>query len=201
MVDRVSLQPELGARLKALRNERGLRLADVSAETGISASFLSLVESGRNDLTITRLSRLCRYYGLSILEVLPRPEQPDPVVLRRGQHRHFFSPAEGIDIFLLAPDTERLMMPVRMEFEPGGELAESTDYPGDTFLIVVEGRLEVLIDEMKPVILEEGDTVYLTAGRRYQLRNPDAGRPARIFGVVSPPIARAAFVREDVPDQ
>jgi transcriptional regulator with XRE-family HTH domain len=194
-VEPETLQPELGERLREIRRQRGLRLADVSEATGISSSFLSLVESGKNDVTISRLSRLCRFYGLSIVDVLPRSANADAAVLRRDEHPHFFSPDEGIDVYLLVPDTDRSMMPVSMAFRPGGGLAEFSDYPGETFLAVVEGRIEVRIDEDEPVVLEEGDTVYLKAGRRYAFRNPDHERAARTLAVVSPPLSQVASER------
>jgi transcriptional regulator with XRE-family HTH domain len=190
-VEKETLQPALGERLREVRRQRGLRLADVSDAAGISSSFLSLVESGKNDVTISRLSRLCRFYGVSVLDVLPRSDHANAAVLRRDEHPHYFSPDEGIDVYLLAPDTDRSMMPVSMEFRPGGGLAEFSDYPGETFLTVVEGQIQVRIDADEPVVLEEGDTVYLKAGRRYAFRNPDRERPARTLAVVSPPLPTA----------
>jgi XRE family transcriptional regulator, regulator of sulfur utilization len=192
-VEQDTVQPELGERLREIRRQRGLRLADVSEATGISSSFLSLVESGKNDVTISRLSRICRFYGLSILDVLPR--HADAAVLRRDEHPHFFSPDEGIDVYLLVPDTDRSMMPVSMALRPGAGLAELSGYPGETFLAVVEGRVEVRIDEDEPVVLADGDTVYLKAGRRYAFRNPDHERPARTLAVVSQPLSQAGSER------
>ena len=37
----------------------------------ISASFLSLVEKDRSDITIGRLVRLIEFYGISITDLLP----------------------------------------------------------------------------------------------------------------------------------
>ena len=55
-------QEELGGALRALRRERKLSLGDVSSATGISASFLSLVENGKSDITVGRLMRLAGFY-------------------------------------------------------------------------------------------------------------------------------------------
>ena len=64
-------QPALGRRLKALRTSRGLSLKELGAETGVSASFLSMVESGRNDLSVGRLMVLADFYGVGLDDVLP----------------------------------------------------------------------------------------------------------------------------------
>jgi transcriptional regulator with XRE-family HTH domain len=57
----MSQQAFVGAQLRALRGARRLSLGDVAKGTGISASFLSLVENGRSDITIGRLTRLVDY--------------------------------------------------------------------------------------------------------------------------------------------
>jgi transcriptional regulator with XRE-family HTH domain len=45
---------QLGGALRELRKEKGSSLVQVADATGISKSFLSLVESGRSDITIGR---------------------------------------------------------------------------------------------------------------------------------------------------
>ena len=59
-------QPNLGTKLRALRSDRGNSIAEVSDATGISASFLSLVENGRSDIAIGRLMRLIDFYGVGL---------------------------------------------------------------------------------------------------------------------------------------
>src|SRR6185312_910162 len=56
----------LGERLRAIRAERGVSLSAVAEATGISTSFLSLVETGKNDITFGRLRRLIDYYGVTL---------------------------------------------------------------------------------------------------------------------------------------
>jgi Helix-turn-helix domain len=51
----------LGTKLRSLRLARRLALTEVAAGTGISSSFLSLVENGKNDLTVARLIKLVSY--------------------------------------------------------------------------------------------------------------------------------------------
>jgi transcriptional regulator with XRE-family HTH domain len=70
-------QPALGRRLKALRVNRGLSLKEVGAETGVSSSFLSMIETGRNDLSVGRLMVLADFYGVGLDDILrDRPGQP-----------------------------------------------------------------------------------------------------------------------------
>jgi transcriptional regulator with XRE-family HTH domain len=73
----------VGAALRQVRKARGLSLHDVAEGTGISASFLSLVEKDRSDISIGRLVRLIDFYGISITDLLPFAAQSDyPEVMR-----------------------------------------------------------------------------------------------------------------------
>ena len=68
---------QLGDRLKALRTRRGLSLADVASEIGISYQQLQKHEAGRNSLTIHRLVRIANALEVdlqTILEVLTSPD-------------------------------------------------------------------------------------------------------------------------------
>src|SRR5262249_40404772 len=78
---------QLGEALKLLRHQRGHSLIEVSRGTGISRSFLSLVESGRSDITIGRLLRLVTFYGAQISDLLPQDEAHDPIVVKREEQR------------------------------------------------------------------------------------------------------------------
>lgn len=179
-------QPHLGRRLREERKRRGHSLAAVAAATQISTSFLSLVEQGKSDITISRLLRVLRFLGLKLNEVLPDAVSTDSVVLRRGEHRHLYSPAEGIDMFLLAPDTNRAMMPLLGVFGPSGRLAENAAHEGEEFLYVVEGAIELEFEGREHIVLRRGDSAYYRGEMPHTYRNSGRGR-ARLLGVVTPP--------------
>src|ERR1700748_412437 len=94
---------DLGTRLRALRTERGLSLSQLEGATSISSSFLSLVESGKSDITISRLLRLADFYDVELGDLVEgsrvgrRPIQ----VLREGQGSVLASRAEGVTVHFL----------------------------------------------------------------------------------------------------
>ena len=49
---------QVGKRIRALRETRGLNLHELARLCGISASALSLIETGKRDLRITSLVRI-----------------------------------------------------------------------------------------------------------------------------------------------
>ncbi len=179
------LESHVGYRLRGLRQERGLSLGEVSESTGISTSFLSLVETGRSDITLGRLMRLVKFYETSVEELLPQEPSLNASLVRSDDRLFVPSPAEGMDVYLLSPDTERTMMPLIVHFAPNAGLAEYASHEGEEFLHVIEGALQVTVDG-ESVTIGEGDSFYFSAEHPHSLQNVFDGT-TRIFAVVSPP--------------
>ena len=177
----------IGKALRALRTQRKLSLGDVAAATDISRSFLSLVENGKSDITIGRLTRLIDFYGVTISDLMPSAPPADPEIVRPAERRLLHSESEGIDFFLLTPDTDRTMMPMIVELEPGAALAEHGVHPGEEFIIVLAGELELELEGSKPRRLRTGDAAYYSAERPHRFRNASSRKPLRILCVDSPP--------------
>lgn len=179
-------QPALGAGLRALRMRRGHTLAAVSRATGISASFLSVVENGRSDITIGRLMRLLEFYEARISDLLPGEPEPDRVVTRRGEGIELDSRTEGTHWWLLAPDTNRRMMPLMATHEPGSRIDGLPPHDGEVFIHVLEGTLLFEREGHPPFVLGPGDSAYYT-GDAPPAVTTVGDETARLIGVVSPP--------------
>src|SRR5690348_15757951 len=69
-----------GPRLRALRRQRDTTLDELSAQTGISKSTLSRLESGSRRPTLELLLPLARIYGVTLDELVDAPPTGDPRV-------------------------------------------------------------------------------------------------------------------------
>ncbi|GCE76801.1 hypothetical protein CBZ_18570 [Cellulomonas biazotea] len=78
----------VGGRLRALRQERGLTLAQVADATGVSLSTLSRLESGGRRPTLELLLPLAREYQVPLDELVDAPATGDPRVYARPFQRH-----------------------------------------------------------------------------------------------------------------
>src|SRR3954451_8377473 len=85
-LDRVLLG--VGPRLRALRRERDITLAELAAATGISVSTLSRLESGRRRPNLELLLPLARAHGVPIDELVGAPQTGDPRVHLRPVTRY-----------------------------------------------------------------------------------------------------------------
>ncbi|WP_165492153.1 cupin domain-containing protein [Egibacter rhizosphaerae] len=175
----------MGEALRALRQERGLSLAEVAKATGISPSFLSLVETGKNDITVGRLTRLVQFYDVSVLDLLPDERHEEPDVIRASEQKLLHSPAEGIDAYLMISDVDRDMLPMLLVFEPGATLAEPGRHQGEEFVHVLEGVLRLEVNGQHVRTLFPGDSAHYSAERPHLFSNARTDSRLRILCVDS----------------
>ncbi len=176
----------LGPRLRELRRGRGLSLADVAEGTGISASFLSMVEKGQSDITVSRLMRLVRWFGVSIADLVQAPDPATVQVVRRDQRRSLRLVDEGIAIEMLTRDGTHRMLPVVNVYAEGGAMAEPARHDGEEFVLVVDGTVELTVGDGNPIELGPGDSAHYRADVPHSFRNIGKGE-ARFIGVTTPP--------------
>ncbi|CUM36476.1 Cys-tRNA(Pro) deacylase YbaK [Streptomyces venezuelae] len=79
---------EVGPRLRRVRRDRGVTLAELSAATGISVSTLSRLESGQRKPSLELLLPLARAHQVPLDELVGAPAVGDPRVKARPIVRH-----------------------------------------------------------------------------------------------------------------
>jgi len=176
---------EVGQKLRNLRKIRGLKLQDVARATGLSASFLSMVETGKSDITLAKLQRIVQFYGITIGSLLDGTGA-NRVVTRASERVLLDSPSEGVTTQLMVPDLNRRIEAVLMTFEPGADYEGSLSHEGEEVIFIVEGSLELILDEKEHYTLKEGDTASYPSTRTHRFRNAHTGRSV-LYGVVTPP--------------
>lgn len=71
---------QVGGRLRALRKARGVTLADLGAETGLTTSTLSRLENGLRRPTLEQLLPLARAHDVPLDDLVGAPHTGDPRV-------------------------------------------------------------------------------------------------------------------------
>jgi len=67
----------VGARLRAIRQQKHLSLNEVEQQSAVEfkASVLGAYERGERSISVPRLERLARFYGVTVDQLLPRESQ------------------------------------------------------------------------------------------------------------------------------
>ena len=175
----------LAVTLRRLRTERGLSQSDLARATGISSSFLSLVEQGRSDITIGRLLRLAEFYDLEINDLLDGDADPErhPVqVLRADRENMIHSAAEGVDLFDLTSGSRWTLVPRLGVHQPGSKVEINHLHEHETMLFVLDGTFEIEVAGVEPVRLRRGEGAICRDVPAYSVKNVGK-RTGRLLGI------------------
>ena len=162
-----------GAMLKALRLQKGWKLAEVSEKTGLPISTLSKVENDKMSLTYDKLARISRGLDVDIGLLFAQDALPAPLALvggRRSITRAGDGRAIDTDIYAhLYPASELLnkrFVPIVAEVRARSlaEFGELIRHAGEEYAYVLDGAVDLHTDLYAPVRLETGDSIYFDSG-------------------------------------
>jgi transcriptional regulator with XRE-family HTH domain len=159
----------MGRRLRGLRLERALSLADVAAKTQISIGFLSALERAQMSASVGTLRKLARFYNINILDLFNTSETNPRRV--RPEERKRLQAGPGVCMELLAWGNA-VMEPHLFRIAPGAGSGESYTHEGEEFLFMLRGQLEVSLDDGEKVRLNRGDSFYFESGIPHCWSNP-----------------------------
>lgn len=168
----------VGPRLRALRQQRGATLTQLSATTGISVSTLSRLESGQRKPTLELLLPLARAHQVPLDELVDAPRTGDPRIHPRPFDRH------GRTVIPLTrrPGGIQAFKQVFPPGWPGGE-PERKSHEGYEWLYVLNGRLRLLLGD-HDTVLSAGEAAEFDTRVPHGFANPgpEAAEVLMLFG-------------------
>ena len=180
----------IGERIRRLRLKRSMGLVELGKRTGMSASFLSQLETGRVVPTLRNLSRVALVFAKDLSYFfqekkqnnfktsrakdrirLPMGEKSDPVIISESMSS-------------IIPD--RSLVPCIAEFLPGTENStfDPSLFRGQEFIYVLEGSL-TLITDSDCQLLEEADVAWIDGSTKRHYRCNE-GKPAKAMIITCP---------------
>lgn len=168
-------EKHIGERIKRLRLKKSMGLVELGRHTGLSASFLSQLETGRVVPTLRNLARIAMVFSKDLSYFF----ETEPSTLFRVHRKkdRVRLPQSGVDdptyyfesLGYMVPD--RQLDPYYAEFIP---LKKTVDvrphvHPGYEFLYLLEGELEIRHAD-KTHAIEAGDGVYFDASTPHAYR-------------------------------
>ncbi len=158
----------VGPRLRRLRIQRGLSLAEVASAAGISIGFLSALERSQMSVSVGTLRRLARFYRTNILDFFDATEMNARLV--RPPQRKVLDAGPGVRMELLAWGNT-VMEPHLFRIAPGAGSGESYAHEGEEFLFVLRGELQIALDG-EEYHLQRGDSFYFESAMPHHWKNP-----------------------------
>ncbi len=158
----------LGERLRMLRVRRRLGLADVALGTGLSRSFIALLEAGESDVSVSRLLRIAEFYGVWISDLVGSVG-PSVEIVPAGAAKRL-PVDEGGSVLLLSRQPVRNLQPFLVRLAPGAAIEGGLSHSGEEFIHCVAGRAQLeILDTVHT--LETGDTASFPGRLPHTYRN------------------------------
>lgn len=189
---RVTAHP--GSALKALRNQRGWTLAEVSKRTGLPISTLSKIENERISLTYDKLALLSTSLSVDIAQLFAPPlgRVPGAVIGRRsytpGGQGQVIETGNYGHIYPAADFLNKRFTPIIAELRARSleEFGDFIRHPGEEYAYVLEGTVAFHTELYAPLTLRKDDSIYFDSGMGHAYLAAEAG-PCRVLSICSGP--------------
>jgi transcriptional regulator with XRE-family HTH domain len=159
----------VGPRLRALRRDRGMTLADLAATTGVSESTLSRLESGQRRPSLELLLPLSRTYDVPLDDLVGAPRTGDPRIHLKPIRRAgmVFIPLSrrpgGVQAF-------KMVIPAH----PQPQEPTPQTHEGFEWLYVLNGRLRLVLGD-RDLTLPPGEAAEFDTSMPHWLGTADGG--------------------------
>jgi transcriptional regulator with XRE-family HTH domain len=159
------------ALLRAVRKQRGLTLAILAEQTGLTKSYLSKIERQQSTPSIAVALKVARALDVDVAQLFSDKTADEKIVVDRADDRRGASGRHH----LLAPNLLGKAMSPFVIRPPNGADDPIPAHPGQEFVFVHAGTVELEYGD-HTVTLAAGDSAYFDASVSYHLRAVDAAR-------------------------
>ncbi len=158
----------MGEKIRRYRKGRGWTLDELSKRSGLAISTISKAERGQLSLTFDRFINLTEALELDVSDLFDdlKPSiGADGIAIHRsgGGPTH---EAGNYHYRMLCSDLRNKHMVPMAGSVKSGDISDFDHYgqhPGEEFIYVLEGVLEVHLKGRKKIILEPGDSIYFNS--------------------------------------
>lgn len=170
----------LGKNINHIRKSKKMTIKDVAERTHLTKSLISQIENDKANPSINSLKMIAKALNVPIVMFFDYDETPSSPVVKRDE-RKFLKTQSGYATYLLTGDIkDRNLEFLYNVYEKDGSTGEFYTHEGEECGIVLEGRLEVAIED-EIYILEAGDSISLDSTRPHKFTNIYDGQTIAIW--------------------
>lgn len=158
-----------GQRIKRLREDRKMSMADLAEKTGQPPEFIEEVESDRFTPPVSFLLQLSNAFRIDPSNFLTEQEK---VQIDGKRQEGFVMRTQNYSYRTLTPGAaDKHLRSFMVTIEPK-EKHKMVEYkhPGEEFIFVYKGELELTLGN-KVILLKQGETIHFDSETKHKLRN------------------------------
>jgi len=162
---------QIGKHVKEFRKKNAMTLNDLSEKTGLSVSYLSMLERGLNSPTIENLNIICQALNITLTSLIEKINTNVSIVTRPAERKTIFQDA-GVT-YLAATEGDFQMSSVVMTVTDNA-LHVSHGHVADEVGYIISGSLKMTISGTD-YSLNAGDCIYIESNRPHSYKKSSAG--------------------------
>ena len=174
-----TIDARVGARIRARRLDRRMRLQQLAERTGLSIGFISQIERGISSPSLAALTHLADALDVSLAQLFDAPRAaaaPGEIVVRTGTRGKLTAWRSGIYKQLLTADTPSRFSFYLMTMEPAsGSGSELYAHDGEEAGLVMQGKLRLSVED-RTWTLARGDSFHFSSERPHRFENASRGK-------------------------
>jgi transcriptional regulator with XRE-family HTH domain len=154
--------PPLGDRVRGLRRDHDMTLAQLAKKSGISAATLSKLENGLTGLTLDNVIRLAAAFGMPVSMLLNEPDPRTGAVSVSHEGSEQFHDVDQLGFHVLhydLPLQRNVFWRVRVKAHSLKAFGPFHAHPGEEFFYVLSGRVKFHLRGRDPIVLKVGESV------------------------------------------
>lgn len=180
-----------GNRVRKLRKQQGMTIDDLSVKSGFTSSYISQVERNLIEPSLSALSKICKVLNTSPYFFIENDED-DITITRKEDRQKLLIPENNRELQFIIPISDENKKKFKFNvfkaiINPGNW--DSQKYiviDSDKCVIINKGTLLIAINDCNE-LLQEGDSVYISANTPHKLYNP-TDEDIEITFIISPSI-------------
>lgn len=192
--------PRIGPSLGMIRKAKGWTLKQFSDVTGVSVATLSKVENDQAGLSFSTVLKIVSSLGMTFEELLsPNAGEGGRgrrAVNRAGSGVRLGTSQYDYEIFATELVAKRMVpLITRVKAHTIAEFPRLLGHAGEEWIYVLKGAVEFHTEYYAPVVLRQGDSVYIDSGMGHasiSVGDGDAELLSVVFGQETPPLQDAA---------
>lgn len=176
----------LGSNIRKVRKNKKLKLKELADITGLSISYLSQVELGKIEPSLTALRKISNALDRPVFSFLIEERDFKNNVIRKDDRKIIKASETAISLQLLTPDVSGQLEMIYWEVEAGEYSSpELLSHIGEecTFVILGKGLFEF---ENGTVLLETGDSIYIPKRIAHRTYNPGPDLYVAVTAITPP---------------
>ena len=173
-------------RVKKYRKLKKMSLTEFAGKLGLSVSYVSQIENGKANLSVSLLLDIVKILNISSISVLL--EEGDRVstgIVSREKHQSMVRNDLKVILDMLIVSPEKTLQSTLLYIPAGFDTGKPHSHKGEEICYQLEGESTLYLDGDVKYFLRKGDLAYYPAHMPHKWNN-DGTEDARILVICSP---------------